>query len=63
MFSKKPIEEIPEEHTSIWSCSNEDCNGWMRSNFSFEEEPLCPLCHAPMTNDTKMLPILTNHTR
>jgi hypothetical protein len=56
----KPVEEIPLEDTAVWSCTKEDCKGWMRDNFAFECEPTCRLCHSPMVTSTKMLPILEN---
>ncbi|AIQ55492.1 MULTISPECIES: cold-shock protein [Paenibacillus] len=59
-YRKKPVEEIPEENTAIWACTNDDCNGWMRDNFAFEHAPSCPLCHAPMARNMKMLPQLVN---
>lgn len=59
-YRKKPLEEIPEEITAVWSCTNDDCNGWMRDNFAFDAAPTCPLCHAPMEQGTKMLPQLLN---
>lgn len=61
MYSrKKPVEEIPEEPTAIWQCTKEDCNGWMRDNFSFEAVPICRQCASPMERGTKMLPLLVN---
>lgn len=61
MYSrKKSLEEIAEEMTDIWSCTNEECNGWMRDNFAFETVPTCRQCHSPMTKSTKMLPLLVN---
>ncbi|WP_397311123.1 cold-inducible protein YdjO-related protein [Paenibacillus darwinianus] len=33
---------------------------WMRDDFSFEQEPLCSHCGAPMVKSTKMLPLLVN---
>ncbi|MFD1775460.1 cold-shock protein [Paenibacillus rhizophilus] len=59
-YRKKPLEEIPEENTAVWSCTNDDCNGWMRDNFSFDVAPTCPLCHAPMEQGMRMLPQLFN---
>lgn len=59
-YRKKTLEEIPEENTEIWSCSNDDCNGWMRDNFAFDYTPVCPLCSSEMVKDTKMLPQLVN---
>ncbi|QJD87943.1 cold-shock protein [Cohnella herbarum] len=42
--------------TQIWICSNQDCNCWLRSEFSFSQMPLCPMCKSSMTNQTKPLP-------
>jgi hypothetical protein len=63
MFSKKSLEVIPEENTSIWTCSNDTCMGWMRDNFSFEVKPSCPLCQSDMVNDDKVLPVLVNNNK
>jgi hypothetical protein len=63
LFPKKVVEEIPEEDTSIWSCSNDDCFGWMRDDFSFENVPTCPLCHSEMSQNIRLLPILVNNTK
>lgn len=61
MYSrKKSFEDIPEELTAIWSCTNEGCNGWMRDNFAFEAVPTCRQCESPMERGTKMLPLLVN---
>ncbi|MDQ0089347.1 hypothetical protein J2T12_002759 [Paenibacillus anaericanus] len=59
-YRKKTLEEIPEESTPVWSCSSEDCNGWMRDNFAFDYTPVCPLCSSEMVKGTKMLPQLVN---
>ncbi|MDY0405066.1 cold-shock protein [Virgibacillus sp. 179-BFC.A HS] len=55
-FSRGPKEPKPEVETNIWSCVSDDCNGWMRASFSFDEEPTCPLCHSKMTKEVRMLP-------
>ncbi|THF84660.1 cold-shock protein [Cohnella fermenti] len=61
MYSrKKTFEELPQEETAIWQCTNDGCNGWMRDNFAFESIPTCVLCHSPMESGTRMLPQLTN---
>lgn len=59
-YRKKPVEEIPEENTAIWSCTKEGCKGWMRDNFTFEDTPNCPLCSSVMERDTRMLPLIAN---
>lgn len=57
-FSRKPSEPIPEELTVVWKCCQDECIGWMRDKFSFENIPVCPLCSSVMTKDTMMLPIV-----
>jgi hypothetical protein len=57
---KKPLEELPEELTAIWSCTNDSCKGWTRDNFSFSVQPICPLCQSEMVKGEKMLAILVN---
>ncbi|WP_338046519.1 cold-inducible protein YdjO-related protein [Paenibacillus tepidiphilus] len=32
---KRLLVDLPEEMTTIWSCTNEKCNGWIRDNFVF----------------------------
>jgi hypothetical protein len=59
-FSKKNMEQVPEEETAVWSCSTTNCSCWMRENFSFEESPICPICKSVMVRDMKMLPSLYN---
>lgn len=55
----KRTEDLPEEKTAVWTCTNEDCNGWMRDGFSFEDVPSCPQCKSAMTSGFRMLPILS----
>ncbi|TFJ94307.1 cold-shock protein [Lentibacillus salicampi] len=57
-FSRGPKQPVPEVETNVWSCTNEDCAGWMRESFSFNEEPECPLCHASMEKEVRVLPEL-----
>lgn len=57
---KKPLEDIPTELTVIWSCTNENCKGWMRDNFSFSATPECPKCHSSMIKDEKILDVVEN---
>ncbi|MGZ9585748.1 cold-shock protein [Paenibacillus marinisediminis] len=63
MYNRKnAVEDIPEVSTAIWSCETDTCKGWMRDNFSFQEEPTCPLCNSPMIKGEKMLPVLVNYS-
>ena len=57
---RKPLEEVPTALTVIWACSDEDCNGWMRDNFTFSEIPTCPQCHSAMIKGEKVLDVLEN---
>lgn len=64
MYSrKKTFEELPEAMTPVWSCTRDDCNGWMRANFSFADEPDCPKCHSAMVSEMRSLPVLVNTSR
>ncbi|WP_308858320.1 cold-inducible protein YdjO-related protein [Paenibacillus sp. R14(2021)] len=44
--------------TTIWSCTKEDCNGWMRISYSFEDVPTCAQCKSPMIHSQRELPVL-----
>lgn len=56
--SRRSREPIPEVETTVWSCANDECSGWMREDFSFEKEPVCPLCDSKMNKETRILPEL-----
>lgn len=61
MYSRKnSMESIPEELTEVWSCTQDDCKGWMRDDFAFDVEPVCHLCQSPMIKETRTLPLLVN---
>lgn len=57
-FSRGRKEPLPEVETNVWTCTSEDCQGWMRESFSFNETPKCPLCQSGMKEEVKMLPKL-----
>ena len=63
MYAKKAPEILEEAQTQVWNCGSEQCNGWMRDNFVFQDEPSCPLCGNTMSKETRMLPILLNSTK
>ncbi|WP_333485676.1 cold-inducible protein YdjO-related protein [Paenibacillus sp. SYP-B4298] len=42
----------------MWTCSSDNCSCWMRNDFSFESQPLCPICQSEMNEGTKLLPVL-----
>ncbi|WNC14242.1 cold-shock protein [Brevibacillus brevis] len=62
-FSKKAVVPVEEEETDVWMCTSDSCTCWMRDNFSFDNSPNCPFCHSPMVKETKVLPVLTNHSK
>lgn len=55
-FSRRPKEEVPEVDTNVWSCTSDDCQGWMRESYSFNDEPKCPLCQSSMSQEVRVLP-------
>ncbi|CAH0347154.1 MULTISPECIES: cold-inducible protein YdjO-related protein [unclassified Bacillus (in: firmicutes)] len=60
MYRRNNEEEIPPEETKVWECTSETCNGWIRDNFTFSDEPSCPLCKSEMKEATKMLQAINN---
>lgn len=62
-FSRKESSDLKEVETPIWKCTEASCPGWMRVEFSFEEQPNCPLCGAEMLQDTKQAPKLSQTFR
>lgn len=56
------MEETPTELTVIWACSDEECNGWMRENFTFSAVPTCPVCHSTMAKDERVLDVIENNS-
>ncbi|MFC5530676.1 cold-shock protein [Cohnella yongneupensis] len=57
---KRPLEDLPQELTAVWSCSDENCNGWMRANFVLANSPVCSQCHSEMVKGEKMLAAVLN---
>lgn len=55
---KRPLENLPKEMTTIWSCTKEGCNGWIRASYSFEKVPVCAKCQSSMVKSEKILPKL-----
>jgi len=54
------MEDLPKELTTIWSCTKEGCNGWIRASYSFEAIPVCAQCQSPMVRSMKVLPKLVS---
>jgi hypothetical protein len=57
---KRPLDDVPQEMTAIWSCTNEECNGWMRDNFVFSIQPTCPQCQSAMEKGERKLYVVAN---
>lgn len=57
-FSRGRKEPLPEVETNVWSCTNNECQGWMRESFSLQSEPDCPLCQFEMEQEIRILPEL-----
>jgi len=57
-FSRGPKEPVEEVETKIWLCTNKECETWMRQSFSFDKEPVCPICQSEMIEEIKKLPKL-----
>ncbi|KAB8125864.1 cold-shock protein [Gracilibacillus oryzae] len=50
---KEPVKNV---ETNVWSCVSEDCQGWMRENYSFDKEPTCPICQSEMEREVRVVP-------
>lgn len=60
MYRRNNTEEIAPEETKVWECTSDQCNGWVRENFTFSDKPSCPLCNSEMKASTKMLQAINN---
>lgn len=54
-YRKKNEELLPKEQTEVWECESEDCIGWMRKDFSYENHQNCPLCGHKMGAGERLL--------
>ncbi len=57
-FSQAHREPVEEVETTVWACTSDACNGWMREEFSFSKDPTCPLCQSEMKKETRVLPVI-----
>ena len=55
-FMRRQEEPVPVAETEVWSCSDADCPGWMRADFTFDAEPRCPFCRNAMVKEIRVLP-------
>lgn len=61
--SNYKAEEPIMMETNVWECKGESCNGWMRQNFSFHDDPNCPMCGEGMERNTRELEVVVNHSQ
>lgn len=61
-YNNRNQEPLPKEDISTWECTAEDCNGWMRKNFTSSDRPLCPLCNKEMISGSRYITSITNNT-
>jgi hypothetical protein len=61
-YSKNRAEPLPNVDIETWECTSDDCNGWMRKNFSEDDSPSCPFCGSEMQNGTRLTNSLQNNT-
>ncbi|MGN7381023.1 Uncharacterised protein [Chlamydia abortus] len=52
----KSEKEPPVIEAKVWICTGDQCPGWMRAEFTFAEQPECPLCHSEMSLGVKVVP-------
>lgn len=57
-FGKKSLEEKEEmvyETTDVYSCIDDNCNGWMRKDYA-TDDLLCPICGNQTVHELRELP-------
>ena len=59
MYRRNNTEEIILEETKVWECTSEDCKGWIRDNFTSNDEHKCPLCGSEMNSELECFKQLT----
>ncbi|WP_102345218.1 cold-shock protein [Bacillus sp. Marseille-P3661] len=62
-FGRRNVEEVVTEETKVWECTSNECNCWVRDNFKSSEQPVCPICESEMSETTKMLQVVENHSK
>lgn len=60
MMYRRNMEEVILEETKVWECTSDSCNGWIRDNFTSNDEHKCPLCGSKMIVGIKMLQAINN---
>ena len=60
MYRRNNTEEVIPEETKVWECTSSECKGWIRDNFTSNDEHKCPLCGSEMTPGTRMLQAINN---
>ncbi|KAB7709006.1 hypothetical protein F9802_02400 [Bacillus aerolatus] len=60
-YNNRREEPLPNEDIDTWECVSEDCNGWMRKDFSAAETPACPFCGKEMKSGTRYTHFLKNN--
>ena len=53
MYRRNNMEEVVLEETKVWECASDACKGWIRDNFTSNDEHKCPLCGSEMIAGTK----------
>jgi len=54
--TRQAASEVNIVETPVWTCSNRNCKCWLRDEFSFSQNPVCPLCKSGMVKNSKKLP-------
>ena len=60
MYRRNNMEEVVLEETKVWECASDTCKGWIRDNFTSNDEHKCPLCGSKMNAGTRMLQAINN---
>ncbi|WP_258535751.1 cold-shock protein [Bacillus sp. 03113] len=59
-FNKRAQEDLEEPrlmNIEVYSCNDNNCNGWMRKDFA-STDLKCPFCGQDMTSEFRELPVI-----
>ncbi|MFE7084299.1 cold-shock protein [Priestia megaterium] len=54
-YNKRNQEPSVQEQTEVLECTIEECKGWMRKDFSYDNHQKCPLCGNQMKAGERLI--------
>jgi hypothetical protein len=54
-YNNRNQEPLAQEQIEVWECTVEECKGWMRKDFSYDDHQKCPLCGNHMRSRKRLI--------